>query len=64
MSNPDRFNSVPIIVQQMASVLTDKGSSSVVKFNNAQMLRNVRDYCALAVAEYDKKAIWDSKVKK
>jgi hypothetical protein len=60
----DRFNSVPIIVQQMVSNLSDKSLSTNVKFNNAQMVRNIRDYCDLALTDYDKKVIWDSKTGK
>jgi len=60
----DRFNSVPIIVQQMVSNLSDKSLSTNVKFNNAQMVRNIRDYCDLALVDYDKKVIWDSKTGK
>jgi hypothetical protein len=60
----DRFNSVPIIVQQMVANLSDKSLSTNVKFNNAQMVRNIRDYCDLALADYDKKVIWDNKTGK
>ena len=45
----------------MVANLSDKSLSTSVKFNHAQMVRNIRDYCDLALTDYDKKVIWDNK---
>jgi hypothetical protein len=60
----DRFNSVPVIVQQMVSTLSDKDTPTNIKFNSAQMVRNIRDYCDLALADYEKKVVWAKTGKK
>lgn len=54
MNKNERFNSVPIIVQQMATEAMNKSANQSLRFNNAQMLRTIRDYCEYALAEYEK----------
>ena len=63
MSN-EKNNNVPVMVQQMAYNLLDKSSPSHVRFNTAQSIRAVRDYCDRALKEYDKTVIWDNKTGK
>lgn len=49
-----RFNSVPIIVQQMVESVQDKTTPSNVKFNQIQMIETIRDYCEQALTEWRK----------
>lgn len=49
-----RFNSVPVIVQQMVESMRNKSTPENVKFNNAQVIETIRDYCDHALKERDK----------
>lgn len=50
-----RFNTVPIIIQQMVEDLKDKRTSDSVKFYKAQALETVREYCDNALKEWQSK---------
>ena len=45
-----RFNSVPVIVQQMVESVESKSTPEHVRFNQVQMLETIRDYCEQTVA--------------
>lgn len=49
-----RFNSVPVIVQQMVESMKSKLTPEHVRFNQAQVIETVRDYCDKALTEWNK----------
>jgi len=49
-----RFNSVPVIVQQIVESIESKSTPANVKFNQAQVLETIREYCDVAIAKYKK----------
>lgn len=49
-----RYNSVPVIVQQMVESIQSKSTPANVKFNQAQVLETIRDYCDVALAKWKK----------
>lgn len=49
-----RFNSVPVIVQQMVESLQSKSTPDHVKYNQAVVIETIRDYCDVAIAKYKK----------
>lgn len=49
-----RFNSVPVIVQQMVESMKSKSTPEHVRFNQAQVIEIVRDYCDKALTEWNK----------
>lgn len=49
-----RFNSVPVIVQQMVESIQSKATPEHVKFNQAQVIETIRDYCDTALAKWKK----------
>lgn len=49
-----RFNSVPVIVQQMVESVRDKKTPANVRFNQAQVLETIRDYCDSAIQQWKK----------
>lgn len=49
-----RFNSVPVIIQQMVESLKSKSTPANVKFNQAQVLETTREYCDKALKEWQK----------
>lgn len=48
-----RFNTVPVIVQQMVESLQSKTTPMNVRFNVSVVVRNIRDYCDLALKQWD-----------
>lgn len=50
----ERFNSVPVVVQQIAAGAVDKTSNQNIRYNHAQMLVNIRDFCDYAIREHEK----------
>jgi len=48
-----RFESVPVVIKQMADNALDKTNRSDVRFNYIQTLRNVRDFCDATIAKYE-----------
>lgn len=51
-----RFNSVPIMVQQMVESIESKSTPEHVKFNQAQVLEAIRDYCDTALTKWRKES--------
>lgn len=49
-----RFNSVPVIVQQMVESIESKTTPEHVKFNQAQVITTIRDYCDTALVKWNK----------
>jgi len=49
-----KFNSVPVIVQQMVESIQSKSTPEHVKFNQAQVLETIRDYCDTALTKWNK----------
>lgn len=49
-----RFNSVPVIVQQMVESIQAKSTPEHVKFNQAQVIETIRDYCDSALTKWNK----------
>lgn len=49
-----KFNSVPVIVQQMVESIQSKSTPEHVKFNQAQVLETIRDYCDSALIKWNK----------
>jgi hypothetical protein len=49
-----RFNSVPVIVQQMVEDIQSPSTPSNVRFNKVVVLETIRDYCDKALREYAK----------
>lgn len=49
-----RFNSVPVIVQQMVESLQNKKTPEHVRFNHAQVVETIRDYCDKALNDWNK----------
>lgn len=52
-----RFNSVPVIVQQMVESLQAKNTPEHVKYNQAVVIETIRDYCDVAIAKYKKDSV-------
>lgn len=55
-----RFNSVPVIVQQMVESLKSKSTPINVKFNQAQVIETTRDFCDHALKEWQKEQLKNS----
>lgn len=49
-----RYNTVPVIVQQMVETIQNKNTPANVKYNQAQVLETIRDYCDVALAKWKK----------
>ena len=49
-----RYNTVPVIVQQMVETIESKNTPANVKFNQAQVLETIRDYCDVALTKWKK----------
>ncbi len=49
-----RFNSVPVIVQQIVESMKSKNTPEHVRFNQAQVVDTVREYCEKALNEWNK----------
>lgn len=49
-----RYNSVPVIVQQMVESIQSKSTPEHVKFNQAQVIETIRDYCDTALVKFKK----------
>jgi hypothetical protein len=49
-----RFNSVPVIVQQMVESLQNKKTPEHVRFNQAQVIETIKEYCDKALNEWNK----------
>jgi hypothetical protein len=49
-----RYNSVPVIVQQMVESIQSKSTPEHVKFNQAQVIETIRDYCDTALVKWNK----------
>jgi hypothetical protein len=49
-----RFNTVPVIVQQMVETLRAKSTPENVKFNQALVVETIRDYCDNALKDWNK----------
>lgn len=49
-----RYNSVPVIVQQMVESIQSKSTPEHVKFNQAQVIETIRDYCDTALIKFKK----------
>lgn len=49
-----RYNTVPVIVQQMVETIQSKSTPASVKFNQVQVLEAIRDYCDVALAKWKK----------
>ena len=49
-----RFNSVPVIVQQMVESMNNKSTPEHVRFNNSQVIETIKEYCEKALKEYAK----------
>lgn len=56
-----RFNSVPVIVQQMVESMNSKQTPEHVRFNQAQVVETIKEYCEKALSDWkkeqDKKAM-------
>lgn len=59
-----RFNSVPVIVQQMVESLQSKNTPEHVRFNQAQVVETIRDYCDKALNEWNKEQMKKAIVKR
>ncbi len=51
-----RFNTVPVIVQQMVESIQAHNTPDHVKFNQAVVIETIRDYCDAAIAKYKKES--------
>jgi hypothetical protein len=49
-----RYNSVPVIVQQMVESMQSKQTPEHVRFNQAQVIETIKDYCEKALNEWNK----------
>lgn len=49
-----RFNSVPVIVQQLVEDVQSPNTPANVKFNKIVVLETIKDYCEKAINEYKK----------
>lgn len=48
-----RFNTVPVIVQQLVEDIRSPSTPSNVKYNKVVVLETIRDYCDAALREYE-----------
>lgn len=49
-----RFNTVPVIVQQLVESLKDKQTPQHVRFNQSAVVEAIRDYCDMALTTWSK----------
>ncbi len=52
-----RFNSVPVIVQQMGEDIANPNTPHNVKFNKIVVLETIRDYCNKVLAEHSRDTV-------
>lgn len=52
--NNEKFNAVPIIVQQMVQTMMDPNTPTQLKFNQYHMISLIAAYCQAAIAQYEK----------
>lgn len=50
----NRFNTVPVIVQQLVEDIQSPNTPANVKFNKVVVLETIRDYCDKALREHAK----------
>lgn len=50
-----RENTVPAIVQQMVEAMRDKTNNANIRHNYMVGVENIRDYCDVALREYQKR---------
>lgn len=50
----DRFGAIPTAIVQIAESMLDPKTMQHVRFNQSQMIRNIKDYCEVALREYEK----------
>jgi hypothetical protein len=48
------FNSVPVIIQQIADSMNDANSPPHIRFNYQQQLENIRDFCTFQLNQLNK----------
>ena len=61
MSN--RFDGVPVLIQQIAQSMCDKENSPNIRFNHSTTITTIRDYCNSALSEYEKQKLLGNKRK-
>ncbi len=49
-----RYNTVPVIVQQLVEDIKSPSTPANVKYNKSVVLETIRDYCDSALREYAK----------
>lgn len=49
-----RFNSVPVVIQQLVESVQDKKTPEHVRFNQTIVLETIRDYCDLTLLNLKK----------
>lgn len=49
-----RFNTVPVIVQQLVEDVQSPNTPANVKFNKIVVLETIKEYCEKAINEYKK----------
>ena len=48
-----KYENIPIAIKQMAENALDKSSRADVRFNYAQSLKNIRDFCDVMIKKYE-----------
>jgi len=49
-----RFNSVPVIVQQMVESMGNKNNPEYIRYNHSLTVEAIRDYCDMALSDWTK----------
>ena len=52
-----RFNTVPVVIQQMVEDVKSKSTPTHVKFNKVRVLEAIRDYCDQTIKEHEKQEL-------
>lgn len=48
-----RFESIPVVIKQLAENALDKNNRVDVRFNYMQTLKNIRDFCNHTITKYE-----------
>ncbi len=50
----NRFNAVPVVVQQIVEEMTNPNTPASVRFNHQQRIETIREYCTNALEKLKK----------
>lgn len=48
-----KYDNIPVAIKQIGENALDKSNRPDVRFNYAQSLKNIRDYCDVIIRKYE-----------